>query len=69
MIKDCGMLLVSNYVPFDNMPYCKQDYLKRSGLICGVCGEYIETGTCSLTALILIFILDISNIESACVCA
>jgi hypothetical protein len=40
----CGIVLTTNFLVFDGMPYCKQDYLKRAGLICGVCGEYIETG-------------------------
>ena len=39
----CGIELSNSFVPFEGMPYCKEDYLKRAGLICGVCGEYIDT--------------------------
>jgi transcription elongation factor Elf1 len=40
----CGTDLKNNYVPYEGMPYCRPDYLKRAGLNCGVCGENIETG-------------------------
>jgi hypothetical protein len=25
-------------------PFCKEDYYKRSGFMCGICGDIIETG-------------------------
>jgi len=28
----------------DGRPYCKRDYLKYKGFLCGICGEFIENG-------------------------
>lgn len=38
----CEANLSSSYVPFEGMPFCRQCYLKRAGLVCGSCGEIIE---------------------------
>ncbi|KAI9007285.1 hypothetical protein BC832DRAFT_554878 [Gaertneriomyces semiglobifer] len=43
----CGCQLEGGYIPLNDMPFCKEDYLKLSGLMCGVCGdsitgEYVE---------------------------
>lgn len=38
----CDIPLTTNYVAYESMPYCREDYYQRAGLVCGVCGENIE---------------------------
>ncbi|ORY61129.1 hypothetical protein LY90DRAFT_241571 [Neocallimastix californiae] len=38
----CGMKLNKQYLAIDGRPYCKKDYLKFKGFLCGICGEFIE---------------------------
>ncbi|KAI3641636.1 hypothetical protein MIR68_000333 [Amoeboaphelidium protococcarum] len=38
----CGDDLTSAFVPFEGLPYCKDDYYRRAGLYCGACGEIID---------------------------
>ena len=40
----CGMKLNKQYLAIDGRPYCKKDYLKFKGFLCGICGEFIEDG-------------------------
>jgi hypothetical protein len=47
----CDCVLTGNFVPYENLPYCRSDYLKRAGLICGGCGEFIEKGNIMLVLL------------------
>ncbi|ORY65729.1 hypothetical protein LY90DRAFT_700708 [Neocallimastix californiae] len=38
----CGMKLDKQYLAIEGRPYCKKDYLKFKGYMCGICGEFIE---------------------------
>jgi hypothetical protein len=41
---ECGQRLQGTFNPIENIPYCKRDFLKLSGLMCSVCSKPIETG-------------------------
>jgi len=47
----------------DGRPYCKKDYLKYKGFMCGICGEFIENGnyTYIYIYMIVFFIYYVIN--------
>lgn len=38
----CAVPLRGTFIPIDGKPYCRPDFFKLMGLMCGVCGECIE---------------------------
>jgi len=49
------MKLDKQYLAIEGRPYCKKDYLKFKGYMCGICGEFIENGNIFIILLLILF--------------